>query len=213
MLKRIPAAKVPAVEELRRDLALTRSIDNPHIARLLDVRQTDRDWLLFSQYVAAGKLESLLERRERLSTGELVTLISPLAGALGAIHSAGLTHGNLTLTNVMLDAEGAPVLTDVGLRSLTAPDATPEADIEALARIALAAGGDPYLFTRSMFTGEADQIADRVLRLAPPNRSPSTSPRAPPPKIRQRRARAGARRRPSSPTRRNEQHQWVRGDG
>ncbi|TDU87156.1 protein kinase-like protein [Kribbella voronezhensis] len=168
MLKRIPAATVPAVEEFGRDLSLTRSIDNPHVARLLDVRQTDRVWLLFSQYVAAGTLASLLERRQPLSEGELVTLIGPLAQGLAVIHRIGLTHGNLTLDNVMLDAEGRPVLTDVGLRSLTDPVATPQSDLEALAELAIAAGGDPDLFKASLFAGDAQQTADRVLRLAVP---------------------------------------------
>ena len=67
------------------------------LARLLDVRRTDREWLLISQHVAAGTLTRLLERREPLSLGELVTLISPLAQALAILHRAGLTHGNVTL--------------------------------------------------------------------------------------------------------------------
>jgi serine/threonine protein kinase len=168
VLKRVPAAMVPAVEEFGRDLIVARSLDNPHIARLLDVRQTDRDWLLFSQYVAAGTLASLLARREPLSTGELVTLISPLAQALAVIHRAGLVHGNLTAANVMLDAEGRPVLTDTGLRALTAPTATPESDLEALADLALTCGADPRIFTATLFTTDAAQTATQVLRLATP---------------------------------------------
>ncbi|QNE21991.1 protein kinase [Kribbella qitaiheensis] len=178
VLKRIPAAKVPAVEQFRQDLALTRSLDNPHIARLLDVRQTDRDWLLFSQYVPAGSLASLLERREPLSTGELVTLLSPLAQALAVIHHAGLTHGNLTPANVMLDAEGRPVLTDVGLRTLTHPSATPQSDLDSLAQIALTAGANPRIFTPTIFTAPAHQVATRILHLAQP--TPITSLANPP---------------------------------
>ncbi|WP_344112553.1 protein kinase domain-containing protein [Kribbella alba] len=168
-LKRISAARVPAVEEFRRDLALTRSIDFPHLARLLDVRQTDREWLLISQYVAAGTLTNLLDRREPLSPGELVTLLSPLAQALAILHRSGLTHGNVSLANVMFDAEGRPVLTDAGLRLLAAP--TPQSaenDLAALAEIARASGGDPRIFTPELFTGDGDEIARRVLRLAAP---------------------------------------------
>ncbi len=68
----------------------------------------------------------------------------------------------------MLDAEGRPVLTDVGLRCLTDPSATPESDLQALAELAVAAGGDPSLFKASLFKGDAQQTADRVLRLAIP---------------------------------------------
>jgi hypothetical protein len=122
VLKRLPAASVPAAEEFRRDLALARGVDHSHVSRLIEVRQTEREWLLFSQYVAAGTLTSLLERRGPLSLGELVTLISPLAQALGALHRAGLTHGHLGAGDVMFDADGRPVLTDAGLRLLTSAD-------------------------------------------------------------------------------------------
>ncbi|HEY0470513.1 MAG TPA: protein kinase [Kribbella sp.] len=189
VLKRISAAVVPAVEEFRRDLALTRSIDHPHLARLLDVRRTDREWLLISQHVAAGTLTRLLERREPLSLGELVTLISPLAQALAILHRAGLTHGNVTLDNVMFDAEGRPVLTDAGLRLLTAPEPAPAAsDLAALAHIARTCGGDPRILTEDVFTGDGDEIAHRVLRLAAPEPinlgfgdDPPTSTPTPPP--------------------------------
>ncbi|HEY0691855.1 MAG TPA: protein kinase, partial [Kribbella sp.] len=83
VLKRLPASSVPAAGEFRRDLALAQGVDHPHLARLLEVRQTEREWLMFSQYAAAGTLTGLLQRRGPLSLGELVTLISPLAQALG----------------------------------------------------------------------------------------------------------------------------------
>jgi serine/threonine protein kinase len=121
VLKRIPVASVPVAEEFRRDLALARGVDHPHLARLIDVRQNDREWLLFSQYVAAGTLTALLQRRGPLSLGELVTLVSPLAQALGALHRAGLSHGHLSAGDVMFAADGRPVLTDAGLKLLSSP--------------------------------------------------------------------------------------------
>jgi tRNA A-37 threonylcarbamoyl transferase component Bud32 len=169
VLKRIPAASVPAAEEFRRDLALARGVDHPHLARLLEVRQTEREWLLFSQYVAAGTLTGLLQRRGPLSLGELVTLISPLAQALGALHRAGLTHGHLGAGDVMFDADGRPVVTDAGLRLLI-PTAgvAPADDLAALGALALEAGGDQQTFSPALFDGDGEEVGQRVLRLATP---------------------------------------------
>jgi hypothetical protein len=169
VLKRLPASSVPAAGEFRRDLALAQGVDHPHLARLLEVRQTEREWLLFSQYVAAGTLTGLLQRRGPLSLGELVTLISPLAQALGALHRAGLTHGHLGAGDVMFDADGRPVLTDAGLRLLI-PTAgvAPADDLTALAALALEAGGDLRTFPFALFDGDGEEVGQRVLRLATP---------------------------------------------
>jgi tRNA A-37 threonylcarbamoyl transferase component Bud32 len=169
VLKRLPASSVPAAGEFRRDLALAQGVDHPHLARLLEVRQTEREWLLFSQYVAAGTLTGLLQRRGPLSLGELVTLISPLAQALGALHRAGLTHGHLGAGDVMFDADGRPVLTDAGLRLLI-PTAgvAPADDLTALAGLVLEAGGDLRTFSSALFDGDGEEVGQRVLRLATP---------------------------------------------
>jgi serine/threonine protein kinase len=132
VLKRLPTAAVADPVEFRRQLALAQDLRHPHVARLLEVRRTSREWLLFSQYVAAGTVTDLLERRGPLSLPELVTLVTPLAQALGALHRVGLTHGHLGTGDVMFDADGRPILTDVGLRLCSAPTGPtePSADRE-----------------------------------------------------------------------------------
>ncbi|GAA3589809.1 hypothetical protein GCM10022235_71360 [Kribbella ginsengisoli] len=167
VLKRIPKTAVVAPSEFIGDLDLAHTIDHPHLARLLEVRESDQEWLLFSQYVAAGTLTSLLERRGALSPGELVTLISPLAQGLSALHRSGLTHGHLDLDDIMFDADGRPVITDVGLRAL-APPSTPAADLTALGAIAHQAGGTPKTFPASLFTTTADVLAQQTLHRATP---------------------------------------------
>lgn len=167
VLKRIPVAAVPDVEGLRSDLALAQRLDHPHVARLIEVRQTDREWLLVSQYVVAGTLTGLLDRRGPLSLGELVTLVSPLAQALGAIHRVGLTHGHLHAGSIMFDAEGRPIITDAGLRQQV-PPAEPANDLAELQGLALAAGGDPAIFTLDVFAADGDEVCRRILQLASP---------------------------------------------
>lgn len=194
VLKRLPSAVVPAAAEFRRDLALAQGVNHPHLARLIEVRQTEREWLLLSQYVGAGTLSGLLERRGPLSAGELVTLISPLAQGLGALHRAGLTHGHLGAGDVMLTQDGRPVITDAGLRllatpapggsepdegaagpgtqpsqgSVDAPRLSEAEDLKALRRLALQAGGAEEVFSAGLFEGDGEQVAQRILGLTTP---------------------------------------------
>ncbi len=171
VVKRLPASLASSREVFRRDLALAQGLDHPHVVRLLEIRQAEREWLLVSEYVAAGTLAELLERRGPLRTGELVTLLSPVARALAAAHRTGLTHGHLGGGDVLLSADGRPMLADLGLR-LTAADpertATAADDLAALRRLALDAGGDPRIFTDALFAGDGTAVADRLLALAEP---------------------------------------------
>ena len=128
-IKRLAASAVPAVELFRRDLALAQGLDHPHVVRLLEIRQAEREWLLVSEFVAAGTLTELLERRGPLRTRELVTLLGPVAEALAAAHRTGLTHGHLGGGDILLTADGRPMLADLGLRlTTTGPDLAPRAD-------------------------------------------------------------------------------------
>ncbi|MFI6679262.1 protein kinase [Kribbella sp. NPDC050470] len=125
VLKRVPITAISHPEELREHLKILQRIDHPHLARLHHFRETADEWLLISQYVAAGTLSALLSRRGPLTPGELVTLLTPLAEALAYLHRTGLTHGRITPTNILFDTEGRPVLTDPALHPhLTAPTPT-----------------------------------------------------------------------------------------
>ena len=129
VLKSLPITAIPDQEKLREDLTILQRLRHPHIARLLEFRETRTEWLVISQYVVAGSLAALLTRRPPLSPGELVTLLTPLAEALDHLHRSGLTHGHLTPTNTLFDADGRPVLTDTALhlQAPLAPAHTPNA--------------------------------------------------------------------------------------
>ena len=61
-----------------------------------------------------GSLGHLLARRSSLSAGEAVTVLAPLAAAVGAIHDSGVTHGVITASRVLFRESGAPVLCGFG---------------------------------------------------------------------------------------------------
>ena len=161
VLKRIPITAIPDQEKLREDLTILQRIRHPHIARLLEFRETGTDWLVITQYVVAGSLTALRARRGPLSPGELVTLLTPLAEALDHLHRSGLTHGSLTPTNTLFDADGRPVLTDAALHP-----SRPADDLRALATLSHQAGGDPAIFTPDLFT--THNLPSRLLTLAAP---------------------------------------------
>ncbi|TDD49790.1 hypothetical protein E1263_31805, partial [Kribbella antibiotica] len=160
VLKRIPVTAIQRKEQFHDELLVLQRIRHPHIARVLEVRKSPSEWLVFSQYVVALSLTTVLSRRGSLPPGEIVTLLSPLADAINYLHRCGLIHGHLSPTNVLIDAEGRPILTDAALHSLninplngaiTDPPSTTN-DRQALSTLAIHAGGPAALFPPALFT-------------------------------------------------------------
>ena len=114
-LKRLrPGAGPDAIEALRREAAVLRTLDTPYVVGLRDVLGTGAEAVLVLDLAAGGSLATLLSRRGRLSPGEVVTVAAPLAEALAAAHARGLLHGDVSPSNVLFTADGMPLLTDLG---------------------------------------------------------------------------------------------------
>lgn len=64
--------------------------------------------------MGGGSLRQAVAARGRLSAGECVTVIAPLASALGVLHRRGVVHGDVSPDNVLFDLRGRPHLSDLG---------------------------------------------------------------------------------------------------
>jgi serine/threonine protein kinase len=164
VLKHLPIHAFTDPGRFRDDLKILERLRHPHLARLLEYRETGKAWILITEYAVAGSLEALLARRARLTHGELVTLLTPLAQALDHLHRAGLTHGALTPSNIVFDATGRPLLTDPALRPQT-----PTTDYESLATIAHDTAADPAPFPQDLFVKTPPaELPRRLHAIAPP---------------------------------------------
>ena len=103
-----------------RELAVLRAVAHPHVVRLHhSVVLDDGRVALVLDLVDGGTLGSVMAQRGQLSSGEVVTVMAPLAQALADLHADGVQHGDLAPGNVLFDRSGRPVLTDLGTTRLT----------------------------------------------------------------------------------------------
>jgi len=65
-------------------------------------------------FAAGGSVAGLVAVRGPLDAGEVVTVLVALAGALADLHRGGVVHGDVSGSNVLLDADGRPLLGDLG---------------------------------------------------------------------------------------------------
>jgi hypothetical protein len=143
-LKRLrDGADLAAVESLRREASVLRSLDTPYVVRLRAVLGEGGETVLVLDHAAGGSLAALLTRRGSLDPAEVVTVAAPLAQALAAAHACGLVHGDVTPANILFSADGMPLLADLGLARLAGE---PVAGADGTAEYvdpAVAAGGEP----------------------------------------------------------------------
>lgn len=117
-LKVVDLTDAAAHRSARAEAALLSALDHPHLVRLHELVSDGDQAILVLDYAAGGNLAQLLERRSRITVGELVTAVSPIAAAVAYIHEEGLVHGDISPANILFTAEGQPVLADLGVASM-----------------------------------------------------------------------------------------------
>ena len=89
-------------------------IQHRNVCPVFDVGQSHGRYYLAMALIQGESLAAQL-RRGCLDCRQAATLAWKLAGALAVVHAAGIIHRDVKPQNVMLDAEGEPLLTDFGL--------------------------------------------------------------------------------------------------
>jgi len=124
-VKRIVAIKIMkakvsdlAVAYLEREVEILRSLDHPGIVRLLDAGEHENKRFLVMELVHGADLESVIEKRGRLSAEDGAQVGFALASALALAHRRGVVHRDMKPSNVLVDRAGTVKLVDFGVARL-----------------------------------------------------------------------------------------------
>ncbi|MBG0827460.1 protein kinase [Planomonospora sp. ID67723] len=103
-----------ARERFLREVEATRKVATFSTARVLDVSINDDQAYVVSEYVDGVSLEQLVRDRGPRDGDGLTRLALSTAGALAAIHRAGIVHRDFKPANVLIGADGPRVI-DFGI--------------------------------------------------------------------------------------------------
>jgi len=108
------------VERFRREARLAASLRHPNIVNVIEVGEHEGRFYLVMDLLPGGTLSSLLETGKPLPISRTIELLKPIAEALDYAHRKGMIHRDVKPSNIILNEDGQPVLTDFGLgKSLT----------------------------------------------------------------------------------------------
>ncbi len=106
-------AEVGEEERFERERELLTRIRHPAVVDIYDWGHGEDFRYIVTEYFASGSLE--LRIRNLMTVRDTVDIFLQIAGALVAVHAAGLCHRDLKPANVMMRPDGRIVLIDFGL--------------------------------------------------------------------------------------------------
>ncbi len=121
-LKRIVVLDEVQAGRAEAEAALLTALDHPHLVRLHAVVPADDATVLVLDLADGGSLAELLAARGRLTAGEVITAVAPIAAGLAYLHDEGVVHGDVSAANILFTQGGSPLLADVGVARLTGDD-------------------------------------------------------------------------------------------
>ncbi|SLK05103.1 serine/threonine-protein kinase [Arthrobacter sp. P2b] len=106
-------------DAVKREIRILSVLDHQHLVKAHDAVPVEgvpgAGTALVMDYASGGSLAQLVASRGSLSVGETVTVVTPIAQALGYLHANGFTHSDVSPGNVLFTGQGKPLLSDVGI--------------------------------------------------------------------------------------------------
>jgi serine/threonine protein kinase len=178
-------------DALRREIQLLRGIHHPHIVRIVEATATGDPWLVMP--LALTSLEDAVATHGAFTVDEVLGVLLAIASALQAVHRHRLVHADVKPANILIEADGRPLLADFGAAH---PIGTPptqftpsyfaddgvEGDVAALARCGLhmlADAGGPRPDQLRAVLREFTRLGDRPATLIESLATLAGSPRWP----------------------------------
>lgn len=113
LLKGANGGSVPSARVLNEARTLAR-VRHPHVVTVHGADVHDGRVGLWMEFVRGRTLSTILAAQGPMSAGEAAIVGQELCRALGAVHAAGLVHGDVKAQNVIRESGGRFVLMDFG---------------------------------------------------------------------------------------------------
>jgi serine/threonine-protein kinase len=103
------------VERFRQEAITVANLQHANIVAVHSVRTVEDLHLFVMQYIPGRSLERVLRDQGRLSLTATRAILYHVGSALDYAHRRGVIHRDVKPANILLDADGDPVVTDFGI--------------------------------------------------------------------------------------------------
>lgn len=104
-----------------REVYIMRQLNHENVVQLLDLLETEQDYVLVLEYCGGGDLYQRIAEGGLMPETEARTVMRQLCNAVQHLHQRGVAHRDVKPENVLFDEYGAAKLSDFGLSAIARP--------------------------------------------------------------------------------------------
>ncbi len=104
-----------SIRLLKNECRNTRRLVHPNIVRVFDFHRSEDLAFISMEYIDGQDLSRYRNQLEHIGSAEIITLIRPVINALGYAHELGLVHRDVKASNILVDRQKIPRVTDFGI--------------------------------------------------------------------------------------------------
>ena len=104
------------LERFDRESSIAASIDHPNVVDIYDQGEADGEHYIAVEFVPEN-LSRIIESGGPMNPNRAVEVAIQIANGLTAAHDAGILHRDIKPANILIQADGAPKITDFGIAS------------------------------------------------------------------------------------------------
>ena len=108
-------AALVGAERFLTEIKTTANLQHPHILPLFDSGEADGFVFYVMPYVEGESLRDRLDREKQMGVKDAVAITQKVAGALDYAHGNGVVHRDIKPGNILLSAQGEPLVADFGI--------------------------------------------------------------------------------------------------
>ena len=105
----------PGLERFRSEAARLAELDDEHIVKIYEYLEDETAAYIIEEWIDGETLEAVLSRAGRLRPEQSVGVLRGGLLGLAAAHDRRLVHGDVSPSNIVLDAAGTSKMIDFGL--------------------------------------------------------------------------------------------------
>lgn len=103
------------VERFKLEARTAAQLSHPHIIPIYAVRETESTIFFVMKFIEGRGLDTIIKKLGPLPIPMVKDILTKVGGALGYAHRRDVVHRDVKPSNVMIDEEGTPIMTDFGI--------------------------------------------------------------------------------------------------